>query len=60
MENLRRTQKAATLQAIIAAAAAQFAERGYEATSFGSIAAVLGRPKSAVGYRHFPSEQDLV
>jgi AcrR family transcriptional regulator len=59
MENLRRTQKAATRQAIIGAAAAQFAERGYEATSFGSIAAVLGKPKSAVGYHHFPSKLDL-
>ena len=48
-----------TRQAIIAAAAAEFAVRGFEATTYSSIAAAMGKQKSAVGYHHFASKEEI-
>lgn len=41
------------------AAAGQFAAHGYDGTTFSSIAAAMGKPKSAVGYHQFSSKQAL-
>lgn len=57
--NQRQAAKARTRQQIVEAAAAEFAEHGYEGTSFASVAAAMDRPKSAVGYHLFPSKLDL-
>jgi AcrR family transcriptional regulator len=57
--NQRQAAKARTRQQIVEAAAAEFAEHGYDGTSFASVAAAMDRPKSAVGYHLFPSKLDL-
>jgi AcrR family transcriptional regulator len=57
--NQRQAAKARTRQQIVEAAAAEFAEHGYDGTSFASVAAAMNRPKSAVGYHLFPSKHDL-
>jgi AcrR family transcriptional regulator len=57
--NQRQAAKARTRQQIVEAAAAEFAEHGYDGTSFASVAAAMNRPKSAVGYHLFPSKLDL-
>ncbi|WP_141693424.1 TetR/AcrR family transcriptional regulator [Curtobacterium sp. UCD-KPL2560] len=57
--NRRQAAMAASRDAIIAAAGAQFARYGYEATSFARIAEAMGRPKSAIGYHLFPSKHAL-
>jgi len=50
---------AASREAIVEAAGAQFARFGYEATSFSRVAEAMGRPRSAVGYHLFPSKLSL-
>jgi AcrR family transcriptional regulator len=57
--NRRQEHKAETRKAILAAAATEFATRGYGGTSIASIAAAMGRPKSAVGHHQFASKQDI-
>ncbi|GAA3335509.1 hypothetical protein GCM10009706_06430 [Curtobacterium citreum] len=57
--NRRQAAMAASRGAIVAAAGAQFARYGYEATSFARIAEAMGRPKSAIGYHLFPSKHAL-
>jgi AcrR family transcriptional regulator len=57
--NKRELQKAETRAAILRAAAAEFAVRGYAGTSISDVAAAMGRPKSAVGYHHFSSKAQL-
>lgn len=36
-----------------------FATRGYHGTSFSGIAAEMGAPKSAIGYHHFATKEDI-
>ncbi|MGD8194293.1 TetR family transcriptional regulator [Herbiconiux sp. P18] len=55
----RQQQKAQTREEILRAAAAQFAERGFDATSLADIAAEMGRPKSALGYHQFRSKDEI-
>ncbi|OII21732.1 MULTISPECIES: TetR/AcrR family transcriptional regulator [unclassified Curtobacterium] len=57
--NQRQEQRARTRQRIIEAAAQEFARNGYAGTSFSSIAASMGKPKSSIGYEAFPSKQAL-
>lgn len=56
---LRDQQRAETRQRIIEAAAQEFARNGFAGTSFTSVAAVLGKPRSAIGYESFPSKRAL-
>ncbi|WIB64134.1 TetR/AcrR family transcriptional regulator [Curtobacterium sp. MCBD17_040] len=55
----RQEQKANTRSAILRAAATEFATRGYAGTSIASIAAAMGKPKSAVGHHQFTSKQQI-
>lgn len=55
----RSDQKAATRESILLAAAQQFAEHGYSATSISGIAARMGKPKSALSYSQFRSKLDI-
>ncbi|MCP1427808.1 AcrR family transcriptional regulator [Microbacterium foliorum] len=55
----RSDQKAATRESILLAAAQQFAEHGYAATSISGIAARMGKPKSALSYSQFRSKLDI-
>lgn len=57
--NQRIEQKSARRDAIVAAAAVQFGQHGFEATTFGRIADELGRPRSWIGYHLFPSKESL-
>ncbi|PZE27909.1 hypothetical protein DEI86_04750 [Curtobacterium sp. MCBD17_028] len=57
--NHRQEQKANTRAAILRAAATEFATRGYAGTSIASIAAAMGKPKSAVGHHQFASKQQI-
>lgn len=57
--NQRVDQKSARRDAIIAAAAVQFGQHGFEATTFGRIAEELGQPRSWIGYHLFPSKESL-
>ncbi|WP_185017008.1 TetR/AcrR family transcriptional regulator [Curtobacterium sp. ZW137] len=59
MVNRREEHKAETRKAILSAAALEFATRGYGGTSFATIAAAMGRPKSAVGHHQFASKQEI-
>jgi AcrR family transcriptional regulator len=56
---IRADQRRRTRHAILEAAAAEFEERGYQATSYASVAARAGLAKSLVSY-HFGSKNDLV
>ncbi|WOF24754.1 TetR/AcrR family transcriptional regulator [Microbacterium betulae] len=56
---MREEQKAQTRERILRAAAGEFALHGYAATSFSSIAAAMGQPKSALSYAHFRSKEEL-
>lgn len=56
----RRRARAATTRAqLLAAAATVFAEKGYEGSSVGDVAAEAGYTKGAV-YAHFASKEDLL
>ncbi|GGL10591.1 AcrR family transcriptional regulator [Curtobacterium luteum] len=55
----REEQRARTRRLIIEAAAREFARHGYAGTTFASIAAVLGKPKSAIPYDQFPSKHAI-
>lgn len=56
----RRRARAATTRAqLLAAAATVFAEKGYEGSSVGDVAAEAGYTKGAV-YAHFDSKEDLL
>ncbi|MCL2468124.1 MAG: TetR family transcriptional regulator [Micrococcales bacterium] len=56
----KRQARAATTRAqLIAAAATVFAEKGYEGSSVGDVAAEAGYTKGAV-YAHFASKEDLL
>lgn len=57
--NQRAQSKASTRDAIIEAAAKEFAQHGYAGTSFASVASAMGRPKSAIGYHLFRSKKEL-
>ncbi|WFR65747.1 TetR/AcrR family transcriptional regulator [Curtobacterium flaccumfaciens] len=59
MVNQRQEHKAETRRAILVAAANEFATRGYDGTSIATIAAAMGRPKSAVGHHQFASKQEI-
>jgi AcrR family transcriptional regulator len=59
VSTIRQQQKAETRAQILRAAAVQFAERGFEATSIAEIAAAMGRPKSALGYHQFRSKDEI-
>lgn len=41
------------------AAAHQFARRGYEGTTFASVAEAMGKPRSVISYAQFPSKEAL-
>lgn len=56
---IRADQRRRTRHAILEAAAGEFEERGYQATSYASVAARAGLAKSLVSY-HFASKNDLV
>jgi len=56
---LREQQKAATREAILDAAARAFADHGFEGTTFSTIAAEMGRPKSAVGHHQFATKAKI-
>ncbi|PZE76186.1 MULTISPECIES: TetR/AcrR family transcriptional regulator [unclassified Curtobacterium] len=56
---IREDQRRRTRWTILLAAAAEFEERGYEATSYASVAARADVAKSLVSY-HFASKTDLV
>ncbi|GAA4265821.1 TetR/AcrR family transcriptional regulator [Frondihabitans peucedani] len=55
---IREDQRRRTVRAILEAAGLEFEVRGYEAASFGSIAARAGVAKSLVSY-HFPTKADI-
>lgn len=57
--NQRQEQKARTRAAILHAAATEFATHGYAGTSIASIAAAMGKPKSAVGHHQFASKHQI-
>lgn len=56
---IRQEQKAETRAQIMAAAAAEFAAHGFAGATFASIAAAMGKPKSALGYHQFRSKQEI-
>ena len=56
---VREAQKQVTREAILSAAAEEFALHGYRGTTFSSIAERMGRPKSALGYHQFRSKLDI-
>lgn len=47
-------------QQILAAAAAQFRQRGYHGTGIADLADAVGVRSSAALYRHFPTKQDIL
>ncbi|MDO9396366.1 MAG: TetR/AcrR family transcriptional regulator [Herbiconiux sp.] len=55
----RIEQRAATREKILAAAASEFAAHGFTATTFSSIAAAMGKPKSALAYSQFRSKEEI-
>ena len=55
----RRARAEATRTQLLAAAAAVFAQKGYEGSSVGDVAAEAGYTKGAV-YTHFSSKEDLL
>ncbi len=55
----RRARAEQTRARLLAAAAAVFAEKGYEGSSVGDVAAEAGYTKGAV-YAHFDSKEDLL
>lgn len=55
----RRARAEKTRARLLAAAAAVFAEKGYEGSSVGDVAAEAGYTKGAV-YAHFASKEDLL
>lgn len=55
---IREEQRAATVARILEAAGAEFEDRGYEATSYGSIATRAGVAKSLVSY-HFATKAEI-
>ena len=55
----RQQQKAETRSAILHAAATEFATQGFAAATFSSIAARMGRPKSALSYYQFRSKDEM-
>jgi AcrR family transcriptional regulator len=57
--SIRQEQKAETRAQIMAAAATEFAAHGFAGATFASIAAAMGRPKSALGYHQFRSKQEI-
>ncbi|MCS5716747.1 TetR/AcrR family transcriptional regulator [Herbiconiux sp. CPCC 205763] len=57
--SIRQEQKAETRAQIMAAAATEFAAHGYAGATFTSIAAAMGKPKSALGYHQFRSKQEI-
>lgn len=56
--SLRERRRQETADQIVAAARRSFAERGYEATRVGAIAAEVGISEATL-YRHFPNKSDL-
>jgi AcrR family transcriptional regulator len=59
MMSIRQEQKAETRAQILAAAATEFAAHGFAGATFASIAAAMGKPKSALGYHQFRSKQEI-
>ncbi|MGD8168329.1 TetR family transcriptional regulator [Herbiconiux sp. P16] len=57
--SIRQEQKAETRAQIMAAAATEFAAHGFAGATFASIAAAMGKPKSALGYHQFRSKQEI-
>jgi AcrR family transcriptional regulator len=55
----RQEQKSSTRAQILRAAAAEFAARGFAGATFASIAAAMGKPKSALGYHQFRSKDEI-
>ncbi|ROQ39647.1 TetR family transcriptional regulator [Frondihabitans sp. PhB188] len=55
---IREDRRRATVARILAAAGAEFEERGYESASYGSIATRAGVAKSLVSY-HFATKADM-
>jgi AcrR family transcriptional regulator len=55
---IREEQKSRTIRSILEAAGLEFELKGYEAASFGSIAARAGVAKSLVSY-HFVTKSDI-
>ncbi|GAA0966335.1 hypothetical protein FFA01_19430 [Frigoribacterium faeni] len=59
METSRDRRKAQRRDEILRAAAAVFARRGYHGTTIAGIAAEMNAPRSAVGYHHFETKEDI-
>ncbi|WP_285041349.1 TetR/AcrR family transcriptional regulator [Plantibacter sp. LMC-P-059a] len=59
MSGLRQYAMNQVRDEIIDAAGLEFGRNGYAGTSFSGIAAVMGKPKSVIGYHLFPSKRSL-
>lgn len=59
MSGLRQYAMHQVREEIIDAAGLEFGRNGYAGTSFSGIAAVMGKPKSVIGYHLFPSKRSL-
>lgn len=55
----RQEQKAETHSQILSAAAIEIARVGFRGTTLAGIAAVMGKPRSAMGYHHFKTKEDI-